>query len=245
LNHYIKSISRKIFNKIGYEIIPAKDINFGYIPALETIAAAKKDNLSICEYVELLWDQKGCTENVIKQMESNGCFEKSTNVLEIGPGTGRYLELIINQVNPDNYEIYEIAADWEEYLVKKYGTKITSHIADGKSLAFTQNSSCDLVHAHGIFVYLKFLHVFEYLSEMVRVCTPGGFIVFDFYSEKEFDKNQIKKWLITKDRYAVVINYSTVVDFFQQYGFELIDEFPNKYGHGFSRYFILKNTGNK
>ncbi len=244
MDNFLKSIAEKVINKSGYKIIPAKDINSGYISASETVAAARKNNMSVSEYVEMVWDQKGCTENVIKQMEKNGCFSKIANVLEIGPGTGRYLDLIIKRFDPAQYDIYEIAKDWKEYLVREYHPHIKAQPADGKSLKYTPDNAFNIVHAHGVFVYLQYLQAFEYFSEMCRVCAPYGYIIFDFYSENEFDTNQIKKWLATQDRYAVVLNYSTVIDFFQQNGFELIDEFLNRHGHGFSRYLILKNTMN-
>jgi hypothetical protein len=39
-----------------------------------------------------------------------------SRVLEIGPGSGRYMEKVIDALHPATYEVYETAGDWLPYL---------------------------------------------------------------------------------------------------------------------------------
>ncbi len=179
-------------------------------------------------------------------MKKNSCFEQCNRVCEIGPGTGRYLDLILNQIKPEKYGIYEIAEDWALWLEKTYKPYVLRHPADGRSLQNTPNDSCDLVHAHGVFVYLSMLNTFEYFSEMTRVCAPGGFIVFDFFSNKDFTLPVITKWLSFKERYPVVLDEDFIAKYFEYRQFQLIHSFSAIYGHSESRYLIFrKNSSDK
>ena len=40
----------------------------GYISCYETVTAAFKRGLSVCDYLEDLWDQRGATQKVINAM---------------------------------------------------------------------------------------------------------------------------------------------------------------------------------
>ena len=211
-----------------------------YIGAKETVLAARKKNLSVCDYVEELWENKGGTERVVSNILNDIVLDKADLVCEIGPGTGRYIEKVIEKLNPGSYHIYEIAKDWEFYLKKQYSPLVKACSADGKTLTDTKSSSCDLVMAHGVFVYISFLNSFEYFKEMIRVCKPGGYISFDFYSDKDFDIETINKWLETQERYPLVLPEQTVHRFFSSHGCDLIKSFKNKYGHSFSNYYLLR-----
>src|SRR5688572_8880247 len=95
----------------------------GYIDAKATVQAAKDAGQSVCEYVENLWGQgqRGATARVIQEMSKAGCLAPCERVLEIGPGTGRYLELVLRKISPEQYEIYETADDWATWLASTYG----------------------------------------------------------------------------------------------------------------------------
>ena len=67
-----------------------------YISAKDTVAAAKADGLSVCDYVEKEWDQIGKTQKVIDKMKDFGFFKLSNpSICEIGAGTGRYMEKVL------------------------------------------------------------------------------------------------------------------------------------------------------
>ncbi len=205
-----------------------------------TVQAAKAAGQTICEYVEALWDQQGATARVMQEMSSAGCLVPCERVLEIGPGTGRYLELVLRQVSPRQYDIYETADDWAAWLASTYAPPVVRQPADGRSLRQTRSQSCGLVHAHGVFVYLSVLHAFEYFTEMVRVCTPHGSIVFDFYPAEAFDGPTIQRWLEHTDWSPLVLPGEHVRSFFLNHGCELIREFDNPHGHGRSHYFVFR-----
>lgn len=216
----------------------AKPKSSGYIGALETVNGAKQQGLSVSDYVEKIWDQQGATDLVIQHMKEAGSLVPCERVCEIGPGTGRYLERVQKQVHPVQHDIYEVAEDWAAWLAETYA--VTWQPTDGHTLKSTPDASCGLVHAHGVFVYLPLLHSFEYFLEMCRVCAPGGFVVFDFYSDKDFDLNTVKHWLSFVDRYPVILPKDTILELFRENQFHLRGEFSNKHGHGFSRYLVFQ-----
>lgn len=211
-----------------------------YIDCEETVNAAKKEGLSVCDYVEKMWDNVGATDKVIENMNQICGFAQYERICEIGPGTGRYLEKIVKLTNPKEYHIYEIDQGWADWLEKEYSPPVIKIKADGRSLKDTDCGSCDLVHAHGVFVYLSFLTSYEYFREMIRVCKNGGYIAFDFYDDNDFTFDIIKKWLDSDSRYPVLLNGNKIKSFFRTQGLGFKCEFVNKYGQSFSRYFVFK-----
>lgn len=145
----------------------------GYIDARTTVQTAQSKGMSVCDYVEAIWNQPGATRRVIEEMKKAGCLAPCKRVLEIGPGTGRYLERVLEATTPEQYDIYETAEDWATWLSTTYAPWVCRQPADGHSLGHTPSRSCGLVHAHGVFVYLSLLNAFMYFAEMIRVCEPG------------------------------------------------------------------------
>lgn len=239
----LKRLIRGLLGKFGFKLVRIDSENRYYINTKDTIQAARENKLSVREYVERLWNQEGGTEFVIAEMKKSSCFNGCMRVCEIGPGTGRYLELVLKYAAPRQYDIYEIANDWAEWLANTYAPVVIRREADGKTLQHTPDSSCQLVHAHGVFVYLSLLNSFEYFSEMIRVCSAGGYIVFDFFSDAHFDLKVIEQWLQFPERYPVILERKKVLEFFSNHGFELIHQFENKFGHSFSNYVIFKKQG--
>jgi ubiquinone/menaquinone biosynthesis C-methylase UbiE len=237
----MRAVLNRGLRRLGCELVLTTKPSGSYIDAVQTVESARSRGLSVREYVEELWDQQGCTEHVVEKMKGAGSLVSCDRVCEIGPGTGRYLELVLQGVSPAKYDIYETADDWATWLANEYGPVVTAHPADGHSLQRTPNESCGLVHAHGVFVYLSFLNTFEYFAEMIRVCQAGGYIVFDFYSDEDFDIEVINRWMRSVNRYPVVLSRKKVLQYFQDSGFSLIDEFENKHGQSYSHYLILRN----
>lgn len=160
----------RVLGPFGYSLA-ARGGN--YIPAKQTIAAARRARLSVSDYVERMWSIEGQTDFVVAEMQRTGAL--GSTVCEIGPGTGRYTERILRLVECEWYEVYETAPDWARYLEATY--PVTRRPADGETLAHTPADSCALVHAHGVFVYTPPMVAFSYFSEMMRV--SRRWIVFD------------------------------------------------------------------
>lgn len=248
LKNYLKRCVKYILSGIsgvfGYSIISRKVSQQNvYCFAATTLQAAKSRGQSVRAYVEELWEQQGCTEKVLQEMRQTGCLETWDRICEIGPGTGRYLELVLQACSPKQYDIYEIADDWATYLAQTYAPIVVRQPTDGKTLSSTPTASCGLVHVHGVFVYLPFLHAFEYFAEMDRICAPQGYLVFDFYPDQDFTLDMIKHWLSFPERYPVILPQQRIVEYFQDIGYRLIREFKNKHSHSYSHYLILRKRG--
>jgi len=213
-----------------------------YIPCVETVSAAKDAGLSVCDYVENLWNEKGTVAHVIKQMRNSGCFKDCEIVCEIGPGTARYLEETLDEIDCQKYEFYELADDWASWIVKTHGPEVIRQPTDGYTLAATDNVSCDLVASHGVFTYLPMLRILEYIQECVRVMRIGGYVVFDCFTEEEFPPEMVNAGLSDSARYPVIIPAGVLHSYCDRIGLSCISEFQNKYGAGLSRYFIYRRS---
>jgi SAM-dependent methyltransferase len=243
IGRFIKTTIEHLLAKKGFAIKPldknSAKCSQGYISAKDTVSGAEREGLSVCDYVEKLWGKQGDTQKVIDQMGSSGAFDKaSPTVLEIGAGTGRYLEKVLQTCNPVKYESYETARDWADWLQATY--PIVSHKADGVSLKQTQTCSVDLLHAHGVFVYLTFLISYRYFMEIWRVVKDGGYVVFDIISENCLDHPTVCKWLASEHNYPCFLSREYVVSLFEQHDFSLVDTFMNCYGEGKSEYLAFR-----
>jgi hypothetical protein len=228
-------------DKINLELSrTVKSYALGYISAKETISAAEKEGLSVGNYLENLWGlDRG---RIINSMKEFGAIGKDIkDICEIGTGSGMFLEKIIEQCDHKSYESYEPKKDWAEWLASKYN--IISHNADGNSLVYTTTSSIDLIHSHGVFIYLPFLTSYQYFQEFDRVIRKGGYLVFDIFSEDCFNDEIVISYLQTKHRYPVLLPKNLVIKFFDERQFLFIGDFqgwsPN-YVKGTSIYLVFR-----
>jgi hypothetical protein len=106
----------------------------------------------------------------------------------------------------------------------------------------TPSRSCGLVHGHGVLVTMPVIQAFGYFEEMMRVCTPRGYVVFDFYSDRHFDTTVIGRWLASPHRYPVIMPQGTVLQYFNERNFRLVHAFENKHGVSQSQYVIFTNN---
>lgn len=240
MNYKIKQICNKIsrYLLINNKTNKNNSLNLGYISAEETIKRANEKQMSICDFVENEWGQIGSTQKVINNMENYSVFKDAKYICEIGAGTGRYMEKVLNICKPFRYESYETASDWAVFLKNTY--PITSCMASGKNLNQTKDNSIDLLHAHGVFVYLPFLISIQYFLEIARVVKQDGYVVFDICSEDCMDNEIIKKWINSEHIYPCFLSTNYVDDFFVSNNFFKIGSFLNKYGEGVSKYMIYK-----
>ena len=227
---------RAVLAKYGYTITP---LVFGYISARRTVGAAMRRELSVCDYVEKLWNHQGETQRVISKLASYGAFNlENPNILEIGTGTGRYLEKVLKKCKPAKYESYEPNYGWSKWLQSTY--PIISHKADGVSLRQTYADSVDLLHAHGVFVYLPFLVVYQYFKEIFRVVKNNGFVIFDIISEDCLDQSIVEKWLRSPYRYPCFLSTKYVISLFESHGFVLLGSFRACVDAGYAKYIVFK-----
>ncbi|MFI6938023.1 methyltransferase domain-containing protein [Streptomyces sp. NPDC050418] len=211
--------------RTGFDLVRSTDSRGGvddFIPYEATMRAARAAGLSVGDYIdEVMNGTPGATRSTIDQLRALGVFAAAPGtVLEIGPGSGRYLDLTLKECAPSRYEIYETAGPWAEHLVAEYG--VVARPAEGYSLAPTPDASIDLVLAHKVFNTLTFLGSTRYFFEMARVVRPGGRIVFDVMTESCLDPETMRAWA-TKggtghDSYPAAMPRTACVDLFATLG---------------------------
>jgi SAM-dependent methyltransferase len=240
----MKKILDKNLNFLGYRL---ERTGAGYHDAKSTVAAAKAAGLSVCEYLESKEKderKKGRRNSIIAQMAALGLFNNCQTVCEIGAGTGMYLEKVLGLAKPKQYEIYETNRGWVDYLKRRYSKSgrctFKFHPADGFTLKYTKANSCDLVHAHAVFVYIPLLQVFEYLKEAARVCKPGGHVIFDCFLDKSFNLNAAKAWLSGPWRFPVIIPEKLLLFFAEENSLYLTHSFSMVYGSSFVDYLVFQ-----
>ncbi len=233
INSFLKLFNLKIIRA------SVSGSGFDYISAKETVSAAKADGLSVCDYVEKEWNQVGETQKVIESMRDFGAFNhQNPAVCEIGAGTGRYMEKVLEVCEPANYESYETAEDWTDWLQKQY--PIISHPTNGNSLEHTKDNSIDLLHAHGVFVYIPFFDTAKYFKEINRVTKNGSYIVFDCITEDCLDEKNLNTWVSSNYNYPRPVYEKFIMKSFPQKKYELLGTFFIKYGQGKSKYFVFR-----
>ena len=85
------------------------------------LAGAESAGMSLGDYIDMRSNVPGTTGATIDKMTELGVFfGKIDNVCEIDPGSGRYLEMVIDACRPEHHEIHETSNDWREWLVEKY-----------------------------------------------------------------------------------------------------------------------------
>ncbi len=166
-----------------------------FIPARKTIAAADRAGMSVGDYIDKTYVTPGATADLVREMlkiaglsKAGGC----ETICEIGPGSGRFAEILISELDPKAYEMYEPARDWLPHL--RTLPKAVMRHCDGHSLGETPDASVDLVHSQKLFVYLRFYVVIGYLEEMARVVRPGGVVAFDVVTEPCLDEEVARAW---------------------------------------------------
>ena len=209
----------------------------GYISAADTVAAAGRAGLSVGDYVDQVWEQQGRCDQIINRLLDIGAMNDTAEfVVEIGAGTGRYIERTIKYCRPRRHQIYETAADWAAWLAKIYPVEVCE--TDGQTLKATSTASVDLVHAHGVFVYTPFLVFCRYLQEIDRVTKPGAYVVFDVFSETTMSPDLVARWLASEHRYPCILPAGYICGALG--GFDLVDRFTAVFGPGLSEYLVFR-----
>jgi hypothetical protein len=217
-----------------------------FIPLDETLRKAEQAGMSVCDYIDTVMNRiPGATQTTIDNMAEAGVFDgKIETVVEIGPGSGRYLEKTLGACAPLRYEIYETAGPWVDYLTGKY--KIISQPTDGKTLSSTPDRSADLVHAHKVFNGVNFMTTMRYWREMTRITKPGGHVVFDIITERCLNEaGSLDKWIdsgLNTGPYPIAIPAKVAADYFQAHEFTCERTFFSRLSHGRTELFVFRRT---
>lgn len=227
-------------SRMGFAIVPK---GLGYFDAEKVLQQAEAAGLPLVEYLESS-DLGGVgrrREDVIDALRGAGVFEPCDTVLEIGAGTGIYLERTIELCRPQRCEVYETNPGWVRYLRRHLAGRVRDlrvQDADGLTLRQTADASVDRVLAHGVFVYLPLTTTLGYLVEAVRVLRPGGLLVFDGFSEADLGFDQLLAFKRANPTYAfpVLLGEALLDGFARRYQLELLLSVPVPY-HGITSTF--------
>ncbi len=199
-----------------------------FIPFERTMDAARSAGMSVADYVDNVMNGvPGSSQNTVDKMAPLGVFsEFIRTVVEIGPGTGRYLEKVRKAARPSRYEIYETAEPWSAYLTKEY--EVVAQPTDGYSLSSTADASVCMVHSHKVLSAVPFMVTCCYWHEMARVIRPGGWAVFDVVTERCLAGDAMQIWAKSGLRlgsFPAVLPREVAVSFFTEEGFKLAGSF--------------------
>ena len=241
------SFRKKLLNNVndifawsGFELVRKGGEFQDYIPWKQTLIDAEKSGLSLSDYIDNNFNVPGTTQLTIDKMKELGVFEgQLQRVCEIGPGSGRYLEKVIDLCHPDFYEIYETSENWRNWLVEKY--KVLAQPTDGTSLSSTSSRSLDLIHTHKMLYGNPILTIFRYLMEMVRVVNDEGVIVFDLLTAECMSNKMVEKWVSSGVDHACSMTPKEVaLEFFAERGFRYVGGFIVPMAPGLTEYFVFK-----
>lgn len=244
LKQFAYNIAVRLFpSRMGYIIKPKGE---GYFNAKTIVAQARDQGMGVVEYLEKenIGGVGKRRDLIVDQLRLFGVLDGSQTILEIGVGTGMYLQQFIKFARPAKAEVYETDPGWSKYLNEEYASKVSDlkvHNADGFSLRYTADSSVDLVSAHGVFVYLPIVVTFQYLQEAVRVCKTNGTIVFDFFSNRIFTPDEIIRFKTVNPYYdfPVVIDESAIQNFCEAHRLRLVAHFDVPYHQTHSTYYVV------
>ena len=207
------------------------------------ITEAQRRGISPGDVLEELFEKPGRAKHIVDRMAAAGALTGPLRaVVEIGAGSGIYIQEVLKHRPVNRYEVYELEQSRAHYLSR--ALPVVAQPTDGETLRATASRSVDLVHSHGVFVTLDFLTSCSYFREIARVIAPGGHVVFDVITESCLDEADITSWLATPLRYPSMLSRGYVVGFFERHGFDLVDEFPMPLlVHGRSSYLIFRYAG--
>ena len=209
---------------------------------------AQRKGLSLREWLEKKEGMAGRTDVLIDAIVNTVNVHAGGHFCEIGPGTGGYLQKLIEKFRPLRYEFYEVNKALTNYILENNKYEYCTVVAqetDGRSLKETRTASQDVVSAYNVWSILgKYSNIYKYFLEMIRVCKTGGYVIFSTYTEDSYtervledDNNVLNEWK--------VIPNSMIKNTFESRDMKLIRRFEIPYPNKIESLFIFQKTGNE
>src|SRR5262245_48650409 len=85
----------------GVELAPKNSAGSTYIGFSSTVASAQRAGLTVPAYVAQIWEEQGVVEQFVQYLRNLVPLSNCSKILEIGAGTGRFLEPIYMLANPE------------------------------------------------------------------------------------------------------------------------------------------------
>jgi len=99
---------------------------------------------------------------------------KGSDVLEIGPGAGRWTETLAELA--DSLTLVDISSRCIEICQSRFGhlDHVSFHVTSGSDVSFIGNERIDVVWSFDVFVHMAVSDIEGYMAEFARVLRPGG-----------------------------------------------------------------------
>ena len=238
----VRSVVRRVLARRGYVLQRAGE---GYLDAKQTLREAHRAGLSLHSYIYRNDNahKAGRTDRIVAKI-AGLIGDRQISVAEIGTGTGMYLERLCRRLDCAAYHVFETDVGWRRHAwqtLSQVGTVIV-HDCDGSTLRELPDNSIDLVHAHGVFVYLSTLVVLSYLREAARVLKPQGYLVFDCFLDTKFGTPAADAWLASEYKFPNVMSSVFLSEHLSICGLRMTDCFDEVLGPAACNYLICRKV---
>lgn len=171
----------------------------------------------------------------------------TSNICEIGPGTGRFSRYILEK-NPLGTLVLVDQSEWimdflKEYLsiyIKSNPNHLHFIKNNGLNLDSLEDEKFDIFFINGVFIELKLGVIVSYFFEMKKKLMPNGLIIFDYI---DIDLEGGWSYLMQNS------NGSGLPNCYTYYNYQIMEKIVNYLGmriidtwvYGKSKYLIIKN----
>jgi ubiquinone/menaquinone biosynthesis C-methylase UbiE len=159
------------------------------IPPVELIAA---NNVGIHDKANVLQEYERVGAYIANTLKAKAMMGPESNVLDMGCGLGRVTAHLVDYLTTGTYtgvDVVKSSIDWceERYasypnfrfihanLFSKWYNPEGTETAETYRFPFPDNSF-DVIWSSSLFTHMLMPAVEHYITEMVRVCRPGGYI---------------------------------------------------------------------
>lgn len=246
LSELVKNLS----GKFGYELRRIKSVNTPANKAEshpEYLRDSEVSGLDVNDYQEIKL-------GFLKPMPllENSLFpliNKFANpeIIELGPGTGRWTRHIIDYLKNKNGGVLVLAdhSEWILEFLKVYfeknessGLRLRYELCDGYNLPETiKDSTADIIFSANTFIAFGVYKVYTYSHDFYRKLKSGGYCIFDYIDiESEGGWKFLKLKIAEKLDYYTYHRFEAVNKIFLDAGFE----FTESREYGKSTYLTYK-----
>lgn len=232
MNRFVLAIGRQVNRLLlpfGYKMTTV-----GYLNARDLVrmAGGRGEKLTAYkerEYAALDPHCKGRLDRIVSRIEKHIQEAGDLRYLEVGTGTGRYMEKFLKNCSCSAYEVYEIDWQWRDYLSKTYSAdrRVVIKNCDGRTLSPTPSDSCDVVTANGVLVYQKHCINLSYMDEMYRVCKKGGIIAFDVLLSSKVGLDELRGFCEREMWFPILSPDDMLETWIREKGLRLEDKFDD------------------
>lgn len=167
---------------------------------------------------------------------------KNVNILELGPGTGRWTRHILKKLD-QQCKIYTLVdhSNWMIEFLKEYFKnegRFEFIKNNGTSLP-VESDKYDVIFSQGVLIELKPSFIYLYAQEFSRVLKNNGICVFDYFN---FDYKEGWDYFIEETKkgniYYTYYSDQFIDKVFEQAGFSL----EKRFTYGKANYVVLRKV---